>query len=153
MPISSQAAGTLTLSALLTIEMNVVIQNKEDVKYHVKAYWKAYGQDPSDADIKDHIEHIAHLDGIRWLKPFEVFNANELSFKRLRWWIQPTQENKVGWIYTWWVPLSDQEAVNATIITVFRPSDWSILLVDPKKDMHHLWRVLCVFFMSVYSPG
>lgn len=55
MLVSSQAAGTLTLPTLSTLEMKVVILNREDAKDHVKAYPKAYGRYPSDANIKDYL--------------------------------------------------------------------------------------------------
>lgn len=66
---SSQVVGTLTLPALLTPKIEVSILNREDAIDYVNAYRKAYGQDPSDVDIKGHLECTVRTDDITWLNP------------------------------------------------------------------------------------
>lgn len=55
MSLSFQGLWTFTLSALLTLEMQVTIMNKEDDKEYVNNYGKSFHRDPGDADIKDHL--------------------------------------------------------------------------------------------------
>lgn len=44
--------------------------------------FKTYNQDPSDADIKDHMKCKGQLEGVSWLKPSEHFKVDELSLKK-----------------------------------------------------------------------
>lgn len=79
---SSYVARTLASPVLMTQEMKVGILKMVNTKDYVKAYRKAYGRDPSDADIKDHLECRAGPDKVSWLKPFNTFKADEFSFEK-----------------------------------------------------------------------
>lgn len=81
--ISSQAMGSTTSSDLMTPEIEATILNREDVKYYVKAYRRAYGHNPSDVDIKDQLEHGSRLNGVSWIKSFGIFKVDESSLRRI----------------------------------------------------------------------
>lgn len=55
--------------------------NSEDAKNFIKTYQNGYGQDPRDAEIKDHLEHGTRLDDDSHLNPSGIFKADEIPLK------------------------------------------------------------------------
>lgn len=67
--------------------------NMEDAKDYIKAFWKAYGRDPSDVYIKDHQECGTQSDRVSWFMPFRIFKADDISLKRATF-VEPDEINK-----------------------------------------------------------
>lgn len=74
---SSEVARASSFPALLALDIDVAILNREDAKKIIKNHQKAYGRDLNDAEINDHITRGARPGGVSWLNSFGIFKASE----------------------------------------------------------------------------
>lgn len=68
----------LASPTLITPKMEVTALNMEKAQNCIKTYRTIYGQDPGDVEIKDHLACGTQPDGVNWLKPFEISQADKI---------------------------------------------------------------------------
>lgn len=49
----------------------------------IKTYYAYYDHDPSDAEVKGHLMRGAQLQGVNWLKHFNIFQDDDMPLKRV----------------------------------------------------------------------
>lgn len=118
---SLKVTGVLASPTLLTLEMEFTILNREDAKNLVKTYQDFYYRDLSDTEIKDNLARGAQSDGISWLNPFMICNADKIHLKVVML-VESTDVIKYSWVDTKVVGalsvLSDSMIISATKIIV-----------------------------------
>lgn len=73
----------LAATYLITTNIEVYYLNIEESQNLIKTYYAYYDHDPSDAEVKGHLMRGAHLQVVNWLKPFNIFQDDDISLKRV----------------------------------------------------------------------
>lgn len=135
--------------------MEVTILNKEEGWNFIKTYRDAFGRDPSDDEVNDHLERVASPDGVSWLNPFEIFQVGDIPLKLVTL-LDMDDVNKYSCVdleISGTLSIrSDLAVISVTNFVINHPTDWSVFIINLAKVYVSLLRSAIFLFMSVCSP-
>lgn len=127
--------------------MKVSFLNREEAQFFFKIYQTIYNWDPSDIEIKDYLSHETHTEGVDWLKPFNIFQADEIHINntKLAEYIDASKYSLMDSEVLGIPSVLDNLAVVREDFEVGSPFNWLVLPMESGK-------MICSSFKECFIP-